>query len=116
MPMYEFAVTLELESVEDLLVQQPTSQQPGEQPASNSSSSSFEPMLGSFQHGAIWEAFMKKAKKHKHMDAVLEEEQQQQDGVPPPPPPPPRRAPAAAVAAAAAARGAQSAANGHSQH
>ena len=107
MPMYEFAVTLELESVEDLLVQQP-----GEQPASNSSSS-FAPMLGSFQHGAILEAFMKKAKKHKHMDAILEEEQQQQEGVPPPPP---RRAPAAAVAATAAARGAQSAANGHSQH
>jgi hypothetical protein len=62
-------------------------------------------MLGSFQHGALWEAFMKQAKKQQKAMDSIGEEQQLLEGVPPPPPPPPPPRPAAAAAAAA---------NGHS--
>jgi hypothetical protein len=92
-PLYAFPVAVNLESVEDLLVPQQEQQQQG-LPGSSSSTVSYEPMLGSFQHGALWEAFMKQAKKHlKAMESIDEEQQQ-----PPPPPPPPRPAVAAAAA------------------
>lgn len=103
MPLYEFPVNVDLDSVEDLLIcstQHPgidsSSGSPGNQP--NSSSSMFEPVLGSFQHGYLWEAFMKKAKKvqHKAMDCIEETEQQLQALCVPPPPPPPRHAAAVA--------------------
>lgn len=91
-PLYDFPVSLVLDDIDDLLIwQQPKQQEdqqqelagsnPKSKQASTSSSHtlSFEPVLGSYQHGALWEAFMKKAKKqHKPaLNAVAEEQQQQ---------------------------------------
>lgn len=99
-PLYAFPVALDLDAVDDLLIQQPSPQQ--QQQQNNASpkqqqQQQWQPMLGSLQHGALWEAFMKKAKKQQQHTAMepIDEEQQQQPECLPPPPPPPR--PAAAV-------------------
>lgn len=72
-PLFSFPTPVSLDAVQGLLdasQQQPTPTDAGTGNVPDSSDS-FEAVLGSLQHGALWEAFMKQAKRQaKALEAV----------------------------------------------
>lgn len=71
---------LALDDIDDVLIRkkQPQQQQPADaqQQLEQQQPDVWEPVLGSLQHGALWQEFMRQAKKHQEpMDAIQEEQQ-----------------------------------------
>jgi hypothetical protein len=79
-PLYVFPAPVSLAAIEDVLIeQQPHGDACTTQQQQNGSSRlRYEPVLGSQQHGVLWEAFMRAAKKQQKALALIQEEAQQQ--------------------------------------